>query len=156
MNKVHSLITAALLSAAVPAAHAQTYDSVVVDMADGSQTTVTLEKGMTTEFSSTSVIFSSPAGTAVDLNKDDVVAFSFSETSGVADIAGNAAAPALTSGGLSFSNLPAGSSISVHDTAGRLAESATASGDFTLPLGDLPAGVYIVTVNGTSYKISVK
>lgn len=60
--------------------------------------------------------------------------------------------------GLSLDGLRAGDAVDVFDTGGRRLRHATASpnGCIHLPLGGLPAGVYMVKVNGKSYKVMKK
>lgn len=55
-----------------------------------------------------------------------------------------------------FYNLPAGSVINVHTLAGSLISSKEAAGDETISLSELTTGIYIVSVNGISIKVSIK
>lgn len=56
---------------------------------------------------------------------------------------------------LLFPNLKANSTISVHSLNGTLVFKRTihAAGEYSFPLSNLNAGVYVVTVNGLTYKI---
>jgi len=156
MRKVYSFIAALIVSAVAMATYAQNYRSVVVDMTDGSQTMVALEEGLTTKFVGAYVIFDSPTSSKVVLVKANIVSMSFSETSGIADVVSDSTAPVYGDGVVSFRGLPADSSVDMYDMSGRRLMHADASGDYTLSLGDLTPGIYIVTVNRISYKISVK
>lgn len=56
-----------------------------------------------------------------------------------------------------FSGLKANSLLQVYTIGGVLTHSERInSGSYTYPLSDLPAGIYIVNVNGTTFKISKK
>lgn len=153
MKKSYKLLTAIGLCAVAPTAYASGYRSAVVEKTDGSTAIIDLEPEMTTRFDGDMLTFTG-TGTSVEIPKSDLVSITFSETTGITDIT---ASPSLTDGAISFTGLPAGSIIAVFDTAGRcLSSTRTTGGDGCLSLNSLPAGVYIVSVNGFSYKISVK
>ncbi len=156
MRKVYSLLVALIVSAVAMATYAQGYKSVVVDMIDGSQTMVALEQGLTTKFVGAYVIFDSPTSSNVVLAKANIASMSFSETTGIADVVSDSTAPVYGDGVISFNGLPAGSSVEMFDMSGHRLMHADVSGDYTISLGNLTPGVYIVTVNRISYKISVK
>lgn len=54
---------------------------------------------------------------------------------------------------VSFSNLPDGSLASVYDISGKLILSESVKGEWSLSLGNFPAGTYVIRVNETSVKI---
>lgn len=145
-----------LLSAMPFAMHAQGgVRSVVVKMTDGTVNYVTIEKGMTAEFTAKSLAFAGP-NTSVELDKAKVESMSFSETVGINEINGDAFELTVAGSEISLKGLPAGSTVAVYDTAGRCLSRAVADGDYTLSADSFAAGVYIVNVNGVSYKISFK
>lgn len=154
MKKFYMLLMAAGLAAASAATvAAQGYKSAVVEKTDGTTTLINLDQSMTTQFEGDMLTFTG-ANTSVEIPKSDLVAISFSELSGINEVN---AAPTMADGCLTFTGLPEGSTIAVFDTAGRcLSSSVAEGGDKCLPLNNLTTGVYIVRVNGFSYKISVK
>jgi len=156
MRQVYSFIMALVVSTIAMSANAQVYKSVVVDMTDGSRTVITLEKGMKTEFGIVNVVFISPSGDNVEIAKDNFVSMSFADPSGINGVVSDNPAPEYIDGQLSFNGLPAGSRVDVFDAAGRTVRHAEVSGDYTLSLSGLTPGIYIVTVNGINYKVSVK
>lgn len=59
---------------------------------------------------------------------------------------------------LAFSNLPTNSLIGIYTTSGKLVWSKKLqdTGEYVLPVSHLETGIYIVNVNGLTYKITKK
>lgn len=130
------------------------FNTVSVYMADGSQVDIALSTQVKLLFGETHLTV---AGTdaEISLPKAEIVRFVHTDKSGLTD-APTAAEPQFDGSNIHFSALPHGSVIDVYNASGSQILSATAEGDYTLQLGQLAPAVYIVTVNGTSYKISIR
>lgn len=148
-----TFIAAAVLMMASASVWAANYHSLHISLKDGSVVSVNLSDELKASFTETHLHIESE-GPAVDVPRADIAGLAFKEEAGIEDA--ETAAPAFDGDNMTFTGLPAGSVVSVFATDGRAVASATAEGEFTLPLASLPAGVYIVTVNNMSYKISVK
>ena len=156
-SRLRAIALAVILSSLPVLSFAKGYRSVVVSMTDGTTTTVALEAEMTMRLTDTSVEFVSTDNTTVTLEKQTVASMSFSELSGIADVANNAGKFSFSGNVISIAGLAKGSVVTVHDVAGRCVNrEATDGGNYELRLGSFSAGVYIVSVNGVSYKIEVK
>jgi hypothetical protein len=127
-------------------AYATGYNNLVVTLDDSSVVNVTLSDNLQTTFSTTEMVFNDGDKTVtVERAKVKTLSFNFSKTSGIT----------LVNDGLgTLENLPEGSVISVYTVDGRLVKSVVASGNAVLPA--LPAGTYVISVNGNSLKVCVK
>lgn len=156
-GRLWAIVLTVVLSSLSVSSYAKGYKSVVVSMTDGTTTTVALEADMTMRLTETSVEFVSSGQTTVTLDKLTVASLSFSEMSGIADAVSDAGGFSFSGDVLRITGLANGSAVAVFDVAGRcVSREVAADGNYELRLGSLPAGVYIVNVNGVSYKIEVK
>lgn len=139
-------------------AHAAGFRSLIVSQTDGSEVEIELTDEFTAYFEDGMLqVFGT--STEISVPQDKIKSFAFSEVSktGVTDVEiADAAAPQVSGNSMLFKQLPAKSSVAVHDAAGRCLVSATAEGDYVLSLDSLGTGVRLVTVNGVTYKIVVK
>ena len=94
---------------------------------------------------------------------EEIAKYSFSETgndNGIGETKATNAGKAvnMAAGTVSFAGLTAGSKVVVFTTDGKVVGSATASTDGTamLDLNGLGNGVFVVTTEGGSYKVSVR
>lgn len=136
------------------AAGATSYDVVSVDLNDGSKVDIALTGNLSLSFNSTHLLVK---GTDADFEipKEKILSFSHSGESAIKEIAPDSSVD-LDGRTLHFKGLTDGSLISVYDLCGKSLLSAKAANEYTLGLDDIPSGVYIVTVNNVSYKISLK
>lgn len=150
---------ALLMAAALPfMANADGFRSIKVDVADGSTLMVNLTDGLKTKFTRNEIKFTDGADVNISLSKANVVHFTFVETSAIdaPETDTDATTPTVENRTLHFSNLPENSHIAIYDIKGRTTTRHEANGEFELNLEQLPAGVYVVNVNGISYKIALK
>lgn len=132
------------------------YHTVTVTVKEGESMSFSLADELTVRFNDLEMTISSPNfQNTVIIPKENISEFTHS-TSGIGDVTADAVAPELANGMLSFTNLPEGSVINVFNTAGQLIKSETASGNYQLPLSTLASGIYVVTVNNSTFKIAVK
>lgn len=156
MNYFKAFAPVALLVASVAPMQAQNYKSVVVNLSNGFSTRVNLEEELATTFTDEYVVFSG-GSKDVTIVKANVESFSFSKTAGIEGVADDSAtAPEITPESIVYSNLPAGSTASVYTIGGQCLLTESVSGDWTYSFADLTTGVYLITVNGVTYKIAVR
>lgn len=118
--------------------------------------TIELTDGLRVSFDEESMLVTG-GDKDVSLSRADISSFSFNESTSVSSLEDDGSNVAFDGDVMSFTGLAEGTSISVWTAAGVAVSSYTVSGsDFTLRLSTLAPGVYIVTVNETSYKILVK
>lgn len=134
-------------------AQAAGYNSLSVHLKDGSHVDITLTDEFVLKFSESDL--SATNGTdEISVQRSEISHFSHSTTSALTDV--NAADGVTRYGNnLHFSGLPA-CSVQVFTVGGVEVLSGTAEGEYTLSLDNLPAGLYIATVNNVSYKVAVK
>lgn len=130
------------------------YDVVCVDLNDGTTVDIALSSKLSLSFSDTHLLVK---GTDADFEipKKKILTFSHSVSSGIDDVTSDPSV-ALTGPVMHFKGLAEGSDISVYNLAGKCLRSVSAKGDYILALNDLPAAVYIVSVNQVAYKISLR
>jgi hypothetical protein len=165
------LLTALLLSLGCQAMRAATTTKpycLVVYTTDGSTTAFALaHHPRTTLYSRTFRIISDVAD--VEFFATDILRFTLEEIRGVvtpveelaaetfrpSSEAGNSPQLNLTPGSFSLYGLRSGSSVSVHDSSGRIIQSANAdsNGSLSLTMESLRPGVYIVRTEKSSFKI---
>ncbi len=155
MNIRKSFITGLTALLCTVSAWADGYRSVIVKLQDGSTTQINLRDDLKTSFNETDVVFSDH-GSRWTFAKADVVDFTFSEALGIRSTQAAGTCPELSGRVATFGNLPAGSHVSLFSADGRTLRSAEAAGSYRLSLEGLPAGSYVVSVNGVSYKIQLK
>ncbi|MCM1110773.1 MAG: T9SS type A sorting domain-containing protein [Clostridium sp.] len=147
------IYTACLLAAAALSASAAGYRSLAVNQTDGTDVTIELTDEMSAWFEE-GMFMVFGTSTEVSVPQTNIKSFTFSETSSLATVAADALV--LEGGKMTFTNLPAGSVATVVNAAGQLVDSARPEGSWELDLAGYPAGVYMVTVNGVTYKIATK
>ena len=116
---------------------------------------INLSDNLKTEFKEDRVIFAD-GELLFEFNRKKVDSFIFSETVGIETAHADASAPVMGPGSMSFSNLPGNSRIQVVAINGSVVADVTVSGNYALNLNGWTAGVYVVKVNGLSYKVIVK
>ena len=150
------VLAASLLLCSAITSRADGYRRVEIQEFNGNITSVDLSDNLTTEFSDGMVRFVD-GDLMFEFDRESVKSFNFGEVStGIqnADAEGNA--PSIEQGKMSFSNLPVGSRVMVVSLSGNVVRDIKAEGSYSISLNTLPEGVYVVKVNGVSYKITVK
>lgn len=133
---------------------ATSFNTVMIHLSDGSQVDITMTDGLSLSFDEHN-LKATGSGADVTIDKSRIVKFVHARKSGVDCVAADGGF-SFDGDNLSFSNLPEGSSVVVCALNGAVVRNADACGDYLLPLQGLAPGVYVVSVNGMSYKISVK
>lgn len=152
-----AIVLTVILSALPMSSYAKGYRSVVVSMTDCTTTRVELAADMAMRFTQESLEFVSSGQTTVTLDKQKVASLSFSEISGISNVVSDAGRFGFSGDLLRITGLADGSAVALFDATGRCVSREVANnGNYELHLSSLPAGVYIVNVNGVSYKIKVK
>lgn len=135
--------------------HAEGYRSVRVELKEGSPIEIQLSGSLRTTFAEGVTTFADNAGTAVNLPSANIVRFTFLERDAQSSIH-EVAMPQIQRGALHFSALAVGTTITVTDASGHNVLTSTAEGDFTLPLNQFIPGIYLVSVNGITYKVQLR
>lgn len=155
-----------LLGAASLTGSAAGYSSVVVHCTDGTSVCIAMESDMQARVLLSTLELSCQKG-YIEFPAADVNKLTFSTEPGdntlwglsaIGDVAVDGSIePGVTRDGsvIRVTNLPDGSKVSVVTMAGAVVTSAVVSGEYTMPVDDFTAGVYIVTVNDKSFKIAI-
>lgn len=135
--------------------HAQEYESVTMTMVNGSTTVVTLSGEPTIKFADGKLIIVTGDATA-EFDRQNILRLNYNVVAGVENISRDNTTIENNGSALIFNNLPSDSDIMVYDMSGRLLKNYVVNGkSFELPFDNLSSGIYIVSVNGISTKISV-
>lgn len=136
--------------------HAEVYKSLTFDMSDGSTVIIPLSSSIESEINDNQIVFSDGTNVySVDAAKINNVELRKDIPSAIREI-DDIKVPVITGRTVCFSNLPADSVIMVCAVDGRIVKKLEVCGDAVLSLEDLPAGIYLVNVNKTTIKISLK
>lgn len=160
MKKIYAIFcaSAALLASSVAAsAEGAGFKGLDIRLTDGSAVSVTLSDALTAKFTDTDMLISDGASVDISIPTNTIAAFEYTkESAGVGQLESDSAAPVVDGDQLRFSELPQGSVVRVYAVNGALLSEAKADGAITMPLSGFQTGIYVVTVNGMSYKITVK
>lgn len=136
--------------------HAEVYKSLTFGLSDGSTVIIPLSSSVESEIKDDQLVFSDGSKVySVDAAKISNVELKNDVPSAISEI-DDIKAPVISGRTVCFSNLPAGSVIMVCDVDGRIVKKLEAYGDAVLSLEDFRAGIYLVNVNKTTIKISLK
>jgi hypothetical protein len=150
------LFLALLLLGAAMAVQAQEFTTLVVLMKDGSTTKVQLSEEPKATFSGSNLNIATTS-TTLQFDRTKVQRFSYVNEGGVKGVKADAKSTFTKKGDLLiFQGLKSGSKVSIYGIDGRLMKEASASGSYEMSLSELSAGVYIVNVNGTATKITIR
>lgn len=135
----------------------QAETNLVVWTKDGSKVAFALSEKPQVTFSESSLMINSNT-VSVSYDLKDMAKFTYedSESQGIRNIENDKASSFKFDGEmLLFPSLKAGSSVFIHSLNGTLVFSRTiqAAGEYSFPLSHLGTGVYMVTVDGLTYKI---
>lgn len=143
-----------LLSFLGLSAIAQTKTNLVVWTKDGTQVAYALKDKPKVQFTETSMVISSN-NLEVDYPLKDMKCFTYGTAStSVTNIHTNISPFKISGDCLLFSALQKNSNIAIYTSNGVpvLRKTVSQSGEYAFPLNELSNGVYIVNVNGITYK----
>jgi len=120
-----------------------------------------LEYGATVTFNEGQIIITNDvADIILDNNLDEIwkLTYKRQDDTGIQNIFDNSDSMKFNGSAIIFPSLKAGSNVSVFAANGILLMSKTiaTTGEYAFPLSNLNQGIYIVNVNGKTYKISKK
>ncbi|MBE6318938.1 MAG: T9SS type A sorting domain-containing protein [Bacteroidales bacterium] len=134
--------------------HAESYEGILVMLVDGTTTTISFSEKPVIKFQSDKLVVHSDA-VSTEFDRLKVARFNYvTDLSGVDGIDRSAVTIGNNGSTLYLSGLPTDSAIDVYSSDGKLLESVRATSNHTIEISGLPAGVYIVSVNGVSTKIT--
>ena len=134
--------------------YAESYEGILVTLVDGTTTTISFSEKPVIKFQSDKLVVHSDA-VSTEFDRSKVSRFNYvTDLSGVDGIDRSAVTIGNNGSTLYLSNLPTDSAIDVYSSDGKLLESVRTTGNHTIEISGLPAGVYIVSVNGVSTKIT--
>ncbi|MBR5898055.1 MAG: T9SS type A sorting domain-containing protein [Muribaculaceae bacterium] len=153
MKKFLSLFLMLILGLVV---HSKEYYGITIMMLDGSITTVRLSGEPVIKYCEEKIVITTNETTA-EIAQENVVSLSYSDVNSVEDLADSTDNLYISKKGemLIFENLPTNSNILMHNINGIQIKNITASDYYEISLSNLSAGIYIVSVNGVSTKISI-
>ncbi len=147
-----------LLSLAIclPAIASANFNLITVNLADKQKVDIVITDDMNLKFTDTHLV-AEGGKTDVSIEKSQIVNFihRYDANAGIGEITSEEGYQ-YQGNSIIFHSLPAGSQIAVFTVGGIAVAQYEAEGDFTLPLDNLEKGVYVVSVNNKSFKISVK
>ena len=155
------LCSLALGTACVLGASAEGKKAVVVISNDGNQRQELLEDIDRIEIGATALTIKNVGGASETVDYTDIdrimIGAEWTAVQRVTAPGEIAVWPTATTGIVNISGLEAGTAVTVFDIKGAVAANAVATGEITsLNLGQLPAGVYVVTAANQSVKIIKK
>lgn len=130
------------------------YRSMSVDLTDGTAVAITLSDDINATFTTSDMIIAG-GEQEITIERAKITGFTFSGEVSLDRITPDTT-PAINGSEMRFDSLPDGSLIQIITSGGAIVNTIEASGSASVSLSDLPAGVYIVTVNNISYKIAVR
>ena len=129
---------------------------LVVWSKDGTKVAYSLDEKPKVTFTETDLVITAK-GIEVNYALNNMARFTYesSDNTAIRDLKTNEMSFKLEGESLLFMNLAANSTISLHTLNGTTVFSKTVpmAGEYSFPLSNLNAGVYLVTVNGLTYKI---
>lgn len=146
----------ALLPTAIEASEASR-DVLVVWTNDGGKTAYALSNRPVLRFTDTEMLIT---GESIEATYplDQFVRYTYesSDFTGIRDLTTEEGYGTVSGDYLLFPSLKANSTVSIYALSGRLILQKTikADGEYAFPLASLPTGVYVVKVNGLTYKIT--
>ncbi len=151
MKIKRNIISALLLTLSMSAI---AFSGIEVTLTDGSSMVISMDERSVVTFSGSKLVIKTDVSTT-EFERSKVKTFNYLSSSSIEEINVGDCKVNNTGDALQFSNLPAGSEITVHDVSGKLVKSAVAEGSYRINITDLSSGMYVVSVNGVSTKISV-
>ena len=154
MKKIFLLLLLPLFSMMAVADEA--INSLVVWAKDGTKVAYALADKPKVTFTGTDLVITSN-GIEVNYALENMVRFTYEDFSqtGITNLKNGEISFKLNGEALLFPSLKANSTVSVYSANGTLVFKKTVSkdGEYSFPISNLKAGVYMVNVNGLTYKI---
>lgn len=160
MKRIFFIIALGLLLALPTSISAKSYKSVVVTRHDGTILSIKHERGLQMNIDGENVKFFID-NDFISVPVSEVKGLSLSEKEGeitiaaVGGIAEDEISVTKIGGEILFSNLPAGTKVSVVSMSGQTMHSAVAEGNHSVDVSSYAPGVYVVTYNKKSIKLSI-
>lgn len=138
----------------VPDPDASSFKSLVVNLHDGSQVQIGLSADLSTTFDGSNMVFSSP-DSSVEVPVTDIASWFYhpDECTGIEGITKDEFGIQLDGRTIRMTNLPAKSSITVHDIKGKLLQSTSSDDSCVINMNNFRPGIYILSVNNQSFKL---
>jgi hypothetical protein len=132
---------------------------LVVWAKDGSKVAYALAEKPKITFTETDLVISAQ-GVDVNYSLDNLLRFTYeaSDDTAIRDLKTDKVSFKLEGESLLFMDLSPNSKVSLYDLNGKLvfSKAILLSGEYSFPLSNLNSGIYLVTVNGLTYKITKK
>lgn len=161
MKRLLLTLAMAALMAVPEICHAKAYKSILVSRRDGTSLSIKGEQGMTLTVADNEVKFFTTGGNTISIPLDEVKSITLSgkdgeyTLAGVDDVADGGVSVGRIGDEIVFDNLPSGSRVSVVSLAGKTLYNATAEGSHSIDISSYTPGVYLVTFNKKTVKISI-
>ena len=156
LKTMKKLLSILLLCFCISVMAEETKTHLVVWAKDGTKVAYALDEKPKVTFTETDLVISAK-GVEVNYALDNMDRFTYEseEHSAIRNLKTGEMSFKLDGESLLFLNLSANSTISLHTLNGTSVFSKTVSmsGEYSFPLSNLNTGVYLVTVNGLTYKI---
>lgn len=135
---------------------AQTYNGVTLTLRDGSSSIINFTgEHPLIKFADNKLLIITTESTA-EFSRTDIVKLNYNEGAGVDNINHNNTSISYNGDAIIFSGLPSNSNLAIYSIDGKLVKSENLTDtNYILPFNSLTQGIYIVTVNGVSTKISI-
>ena len=161
MKKFYVFVCTVLISLCGIPVQGADYKSILIDLIDGSEVSLSLNREMTVQvtdgnlaITNLEVHFAMPV--------EDIRKWTFSTKpgtddgcyTGISDVKTNTVLIAYNDDKVVFDNLPAGSAINLVSIHGRVLKTAKTSGHYEMSLTGL-RGIYLLTYNNNSLKIAI-
>lgn len=154
MMKILLLLLLPLFS--IVAVGEETVEKLVVWAKDGTKVAFALAEKPTITFEESDMIITSN-GVEVKYALENMARFTYekSSTTGITNLNNGESSFKLDGESILFPSLKANSTVSVYTVNGTLVlqETVHSDGEYSFPISSLNTGVYIVNVNGLTYKI---
>ncbi len=132
---------------------------LVITSKDGTTVAYTFAEEPKVSFTDTELVVTSKDATvSYQLSNMALITYKLGTATGITNIASGETTFRMDGSALVFPSLAAGSKVTVSTTAGAvvLSKKISTAGKYSFPLSELANGVYMVSVNGQTYKIVKK
>lgn len=155
--KIHNILTSVLLLLALFCSGEMNAQKLILWHSDGSTTEVELFNQPLVQFAGDKVLVTSPV-LNMEYDKSDIVRFTYRDIDTGISTLSKEADIEQKDGQIVFHDVKSADKVAVYKSDGvRMPVQLTFSGDnATLPLSQLPSGVYLFSVNGRTSKFTKK
>ncbi|MBR5062885.1 MAG: T9SS type A sorting domain-containing protein [Prevotella sp.] len=156
----HIVMTACLLLSFLMTMAENPKTFLVVRAKDGTKVAYALEEKPKMTFTKTDLVINTNSGEIISYSLENMARFTYEDNSivGITNIKTGESPFEINDESLIFPALKGNSVVSIYSLNGTLVfkETIRQEGEYAFPLSNLNAGVYLVTVNGLTYKIVKK